>query len=315
MISSTQQQGLKELMGDEVQFDVSLSLHTSIHIGGPAGAFATPSAPAKLQTLLRFARENSLPLFVLGKGSNTLVRDGGFPGIVVSLSRGFREFGVARESAEGIWVHAQGGVPTQQLVRWSASLGLQGLERLSGVPGTLGGNVFMNAGTYVGEVAELVEEVDLCDSQGRLQTLSRPKLKFDYRRSNIPPSSVVTKVLLKLIRGEQEAVEKRVREVFEKRGFAQPVEQPNLGSIFKNPDSIAGVRGKKKAWELIEEGGLKGVRVGGARVSEKHANFIVNEGGAKARDVLILINMIKERVKLATGIMLETEIKVIGDNA
>ena len=305
-LSTTLQNELKEMFGEEVAFDVALSQHTNIRVGGPADALVWPSNAEQLQKIILWAKEKKIPYFILGKGSNTLVRDKGFRGLVINLGKGFREFGLTKEEGDHVFVQAQGGVPTQQFVRWCVEQGFAGIECLAGVPGTIGGNVFMNAGTYLGEVGALVEEVQVCDAKGKIQTLPKTKLQFEYRHSNIPPSSVVIATVLKLKKVGKEKIEAKVREVFEKRGLAQPIEMPNLGSVFKNPP-------KKKAWELIEEAGCKGGRVGNARVSEKHANFIVNEGDAKAKDVLILISMIKDKVKEASGILLETEIKVIGE--
>ncbi|MDO8526801.1 MAG: UDP-N-acetylmuramate dehydrogenase [Deltaproteobacteria bacterium] len=306
MLTTTHKEELKVLLGEDVEFDLSLSLYTSIRVGGLADAFISLKNAEELQKTILWARTRNIPFFILGKGSNTLFRDGGFRGLVLHLGKGFRNFALVKEEGKNVWVEAEGGVPTQQMVRWCVEQGFTGLERLAGVPGTLGGNVFMNAGTYLGEIGEIVEEVSICDGKGKLQTIKKEKLDFEYRKSNLAPSSVVLKVLLKLEKGDKEAIEKNVREVFEKRGLTQPVEIPNLGSVFKNA-------GKKKAWELIEEAGCKGVRVGQARVSEKHANFIINEGGATAKDVLILIGLIKDKVKESSGIVLETEIKVVGE--
>lgn len=313
MLSTTLKTELQNLFGEGVAFDVPLNQHTHIHVGGPADAFVSPKNAEQLRQILVWAKEKKIPCFILGKGSNTLVKDGGFRGMVINLTKGFRHFGLAKENGHFVWVEAEGGVPTQQLVRWALDQGFCGLERLAGVPGTIGGNVFMNAGTHLGEIADLIEEVEICDAKGKMITSPKSKLEFTYRSSGISPSSVVTKAILKLEKGDKEKLEKLVRDVFEKRGLSQPVELPNLGSVFKNPP--VGKQGKKKAWELIEEAGCRGVRIGKARVSEKHANFIVNEGGATAKDVLKLISMIKDRVKEATGILLETEIKVVGENS
>lgn len=305
-LSTSEQKRLKEVFGEDVEFDLPLAPYTSIRVGGKADAILWPRDIESLQKAIQFAKEATLPTFFMGKGSNTLVRDGGFRGLVIHTGRGFRNFSLSRENGSFIWVTAEGGVPTQQLVQWAAEQGFGGLERLAGVPGTIGGNVFMNAGTYLGEIGELIEQVTLCDRNGKVETFPKSKLSFSYRHSSIPSSSCVVETLLKLERGDKEKISKQVREVFEKRGLAQPLEKPNLGSVFKN-------QGKKKAWELIEEAGCKGVRVGGARVSEKHANFIVNEGNAKAKDILVLIHMIKEKVKEASGETLETEVKIIGE--
>lgn len=306
MLSTTQKSELKEIFGDFVAFDVSLSQYTSIRVGGPADAIVWPANAEQIQKVVLWVKEKKIPTFILGKGSNTLIRDKGFRGIVINLGKGFREFGLAKEDGTSVWVKAEGGVPTQQFVRWCVEQGFAGAERLAGIPGTIGGNIFMNAGTYLGSVGDLVEEVQICDAKGKIQTLSKEKLEFEYRHSNISPSAVVLSTVLKLEKTDKEKIEKKVRDVFEKRGLSQPIEMPNLGSVFRNPD-------KKRAWELIEEAGCRGVRVGQARVSEKHANFIVNEGSAKAKDVLILINLVKDKVKESSGILLETEIKVIGE--
>ncbi len=311
MFSTTQKEELKKLFSEEIGFDLSLSPFTSIHVGGPADAMIWPKNEEELVQALVWAKEKKIPCLILGKGSNTLVKDGGFRGLVISLTKGFRHFGIAKENGHHVWVQAQGGVPTQQFVRWCVDQGLGGAERLAGVPGTIGGNVFMNAGTHLGEIADLLEEVQICDAKGKLMTLPKAKLEFEYRKSSIPPSTVVVNAVMKLEKGERGKLEKILREIFEKRGLSQPVELPNLGSIFKNPSTTA--QSKKKAWELVEEASCKGVRVGGARVSEKHANFIVNEGNATAKDVLILIGLIKDKVKQTTGILLETEIKVVGE--
>lgn len=308
MFSSTVKNELRELLGEAVTFDVCLAPHTSIRIGGPADAFFTPPSAAALQKALAFASEKSLGVFVLGKGSNTLVRDGGVRGLMIRMGSAFSRFEKIRENGAGVLLSAQGGVPTAQLVRWAALEGLTGLECLAGVPGSVGGNVVMNAGTYLGEIGPAIEAVKILDNRGREKMFTKEKLKFEYRKSSIPPSAIVLEAQFLLKKGNKEALEKTIREVFEKRGLSQPIEQPSLGSVFKNP-------GKKKAWELIEEAGLKGVRVGKARISEKHANFIVNEGGASARDVEVLIRMVKEKVREATGHLLETEIKVIGESS
>lgn len=306
MLGQNLKEELKQVFKEDVLFDEPLSNHTSIRIGGPADVFLWVQNLEQLKNILSWAKEKDLPCFVMGKGSNTLVKDGGFRGVVLSLTKGFRQFRKKKEEGDQVFVEAEGGVPTQQLVRWSALEGFEGLERLAGVPGTVGGNVIMNAGTYLGSVGELVEEVRWYHPKNGEKVSTRDQLKFEYRRSNLLPSAIVLKATFQLKKGDPKKIEEKIREVFDKRGFTQPIEYPNLGSIFKNV-------GKQKAWELIEEAGCKGVRVGKARISDKHANFIINEGGAKAEDVLVLIRMIKDRVKQASGLSLETEIKIIGE--
>ena len=311
MLNTTQKQELQNLFGEDCGFDLSLSPFTSMHVGGAADAIVWPKNEEELAKAVLWAREKKIPTLVLGKGSNTLVLDGGFRGMVLSLTKGFRGFSVLKEKGENVWVNAQGGVPTQQFVRWCVDQGFAGAERLAGVPGTIGGNVFMNAGTHLGEIGDLVEEVQICDAKGKISVWPAAKLEFEYRKSSIPSSAVILSAVLHLKKGEKEKLEKEVKGLFEKRGLSQPVDFPSLGSVFKNPP--AGKHGRKKAWELIEDAGCKGVRVGGARVSERHANFIINEGKATAKDVLILIGLIKDKVKEAAGVALETEIKVVGE--
>lgn len=305
-LSERQKKDLTELFGEKVRFDLPLADWTHIKIGGPADAVVWVEDAEAVAKALHFAREERLPHFTLGKGSNTLVRDAGVRGLVLHFGQGFRKFGVARENGERVWVLAEGGVPTPQLVRWCVDQGYTGIERLAGIPGTVGGNVVMNAGTHLGETADILASVRFLDPKGKVCEWPREKIKFEYRKSSLPPAGVVLEALFCFQKGDKNALAKKVKSLFEKRGLSQPVEKPNLGSVFKNP-------GKKKAWEYVEEAGLKGVRVGGARVSEKHGNFIVNEGSANAQDVLILINMIREKVKQMFGVSLETEIRVVGE--
>ena len=307
MLSQTEKEELKKEFGDKVSFDEALSFHTSMRIGGPADVIAYPADVSDLEKLLLWCRQRELPHFVLGKGSNTLVRDGGFRGMVLSLSRGFQDYRLARENGKVVWVMAGAGCPTQALVRWATTQGFGGLECLAGVPGAIGGNVVMNAGTFYGEIKDLIESVEILDAAGRVRAVPREKIDFEYRKTNLPPKAIVLGTMLKLEKANPEELDKKVRGLYEKRGDAQPVNQPSLGSIFKNPP-------KKKAKELIDDAGLRGVRVGGARISDKHPNWILNEKNATAKDVLILIDLIKDRVKESSGILLETEIKVIGDD-
>ena len=309
----TQKEVLQKMVAEPILFEEPLANHTSIKIGGPAMAFITPKDETELVTVLQWAKTQKLSHCIFGKGSNTLVRDGGFPGVVLSLTKAFREWKIERQENNFVWVRVQGGVPTQQFVRWGSSLGLKGIEFLAGIPGTLGGNVVMNAGTTLGSISELIEEVTVIDQKGKRKNWLQKECHFTYRSSEIPTACVVVDALLKLEQGEVAGVEEKVKALFESRGLSQPVTQPNLGSVFKNPTH--GKTKLAKAWELIDEAGLRGVRVGKARISEKHTNFIVNEGGATARDVMVLINLVKERVRAASGILLETEVKIIGEDA
>ena len=303
-----QKEAMKTLTEEPILFEEPMSTHTTIRIGGPAAALAHPKNLEELTAVMQWARSQKVPVFVCGKGSNTLVRDGGFDGVVIHLSKGFKEWKMVREEEGSLTVEAQGGVPTQAFVQWGAGIGCKGIECLAGIPGTIGGNVVMNAGTSLGSIAAFVREVTLLDAKGKIAVWSKDDCHFAYRSCDIPSSSVVVSALLQFEKGDPAVIDSKVRAVFEKRGTSQPITVPNLGSVFKNPP-------KREAWRLIEEAGLRGVRVGQARISEKHTNFIINEGGATAREVLVLINLVKERVKQSSGISLETEIRVIGESS
>lgn len=307
LLTSQQRLYLEAIFGDRIRFDVPMADQTSIRIGGPADAIVWPANENELTKLISWSRAERVPVTILGKGSNTLVKDGGIRGLVINLSKSFRSFEKIKEEGETIWIAAQAGVPTQTLVKWCADQGFAGMEILAGVPGSVGGNLFMNAGTHLGEIGEIVESVTFFSPPEKIATWNIDRLKFEYRKSNLPPSAVILDGVFRLKRGNSEELGRKIRVLFEKRGESQPIELPNLGSVFKNP-------GKRKAWELIRESGCDDIRIGGARISKKHANFIVNEGNAQAKDVQILIRLVKDKVKQSTQMTLETEIKVIGED-
>lgn len=306
LLSTAQRTKLQSIFNDRICFDVSMADHTSIRIGGPADALVWPDTTEELIHLFHWAKTQQIPITIFGKGSNTLVKDGGIRGLVINLSKGFRRFEKSREEGELIWITAEAGLPTQTLVKWCADQGFGGMEVLAGVPGTVGGNLLMNAGTYLGETGDIVESITFLNAKGTVETWEVNQLQFEYRKSNIPPSAVILSGVFRLKRGNSEELSRKVRVLFEKRKESQPIDLPNLGSIFKNP-------GKQKAWKLIKESGCDEVRIGGARISKKHSNFIVNEGKAQAKDVLVLIRLLKDKVKQLTQMTLETEIKIVGE--
>lgn len=296
-------QELQKLCGT-VLFDEPLARYTTIRVGGPADAIVYPKTVDELSALVLFARQNKLPLFVLGAGSNLLVRDKGIRGIVVSLSQGFNQIRMEQDAG----VYAEAGVGIPRLVDFTADEGLTGLEPIAGIPGNLGGALAMNAGTPDGEIADAVETVTFIDKDGRLTTWEKEKIRFGYRESHFPKGAILLSARLQLSRMASELVRGRVQKYRTQRVETQPLNVPNLGSVFKNP------REKKLfAGKLIEEAGLKDIRVGGARISPKHGNFIVNEGGATAKDLLALIGLIKDKVKEKFGVLLETEVRVVGE--
>jgi UDP-N-acetylmuramate dehydrogenase len=287
-----------------------LSRHTSYVIGGPADVFAAPVDRDDLLLLLREIGRQGLPYVVLGGGTNLLVRDKGFRGVAVSLrrlrtirvERGYRSIGGAFAV-----VFAEAGAALAKLLVFAADQGLTGLEFAAGIPGTVGGAIRMNAGTAAGEFGDIVDTVTLLTPQGAAITRGREELGFGYRTSTIPDGHFIVDARIILRRDEPGAVKGRIRELLKKRKQRQPAGQPNAGSVFKNPAEEA-------AGKLIETAGLKGTTVGGAMVSDVHANFIVNTGSATASDVLALMEIVKEKVLEVHGVRLEPEIKIIGED-
>lgn len=294
----------------EVFRNEPLSNHTSFKLGGPADVLACPTDQDDLQLLLRIVKELNLNYFILGCGTNLLVRDGGFRGIVISLKR-MHAITIEREyrSIGGNFavIHAEAGATVSKLVTVAVEKGLTGLEFATGIPGSIGGAVHMNAGTSLGVFGDIISSVSMVSPDGTTVTKSGDEMEFGYRTSLVPKGYFVFDVRMVLRRGDKEKVNARVIEILTSRKQHQPQGSPNAGSIFKNPI-------EKSAGRLIESAGLKGTAIGGARVSEKHANFIITEGKAQASDVLALIDRIKQTVLDVHGVRLEPEIKIIGED-
>lgn len=282
----------------EVRFDEPLARYTSMKIGGPADAFVVPVDETDLREALRAARAARVPVMVLG-GTNIVVRDGGVAGLVVRLSglKGIRPAGEHRLYAE-----AGGLFPT--LSHAAKDAGLSGLEFACGIPGTVGGAVVMNAGTRDGEIADVLESVRLMTFEGEMLQLPGATLGFRYRESHLPPG-VLVGCTVALRSDDPSAIERRMQAILEYRRQTQPLHLPNAGCVFKNPPG-------RSAGQLIDELGLKGHRIGGVQVSERHANFMVNVGGGTAKDLTALIRHVGARVERERGVTLEMEVKIVG---
>jgi UDP-N-acetylmuramate dehydrogenase len=296
-----QKEELRRLLDKDVHFDCPMAPYTTFRAGGNAEALCVVKDLAQLTQLLAFVRKESLPYLVVGKGSNLVVKDTGLRGLALLLKGEMQ--GV--EEKEGA-IHAGGGLGLLELVRFSQKQGLAGLEFLAGIPGTVGGAVAMNAGAWGKSTGDTVTTVEILTAGGDRRSLNRSQLHFGYRRAVLPEGAVVVKARFKGTPDRPEAIGERIREYLDKRKAAQPLEYPSAGSVFKNPP-------QDYAGRLIESVGLKGKRVGGAMISDKHANVIVNVGGASADDILTLMEMARHRVREQTGIDLEPEIKVVGD--
>jgi UDP-N-acetylmuramate dehydrogenase len=293
-----------------VRLNEPMREHTSFRIGGTADMLVAPVDRQDLITLLQEVRRRSLRYVVIGGGTNVLVRDGGFRGVVISLDR-LNAVNVTREyrSVGGAFavVQAEAGLPLPKLVHFAVERGLTGLEFAVGIPGTVGGAVCMNAGTAQGEIGDIIDTVTLIAPDGEQVVRHRDEMAFRYRSAQVPAGQVVIAIKIILRLGEREVIKARVRQLMDKRRSHQPWGLPNAGSVFKNPQDEA-------AGRLIESAGLKGLTIGRAQVSEKHANFIVNLGNATAADVLKLIDVIRERVLEVHKVRLEPEIKIIGED-
>jgi len=282
-------------------FDVPMRQLTSLQVGGPADVVFFPKNLEELKRILKVAKRKKIPLFILGRGTNLIVRDKGIRGWVVSLTQGLRKV-----HFDGELVEAEGGLSLHQLVQYTIQKGLTGMEPFFGIPGTVGGGLAMNAGAWGAEIKDLVHSVTFLKEDGETVERPRSRLRFSYRYLSFPRSWIILRGKFHLKRGRKEEILEAVRSYSERRKRTQPIGYPSAGSIFKNPKE--GPAGK---W--IEEVGLKGFRMGQAMVSDRHANFIINQGKATAEEILNLMEWIERKVYEEKGISLEREVRVIGE--
>jgi UDP-N-acetylmuramate dehydrogenase len=277
-----------------------LSRYTTWRIGGPARYLVLPADVEDVVRALEMARDRGLPWLVLGLGSNVLVKDSGFPGVVIRPGKGMDRF-----EMKGATAIVGAGLPTPLLARRTAELGFVGVERFIGIPGTVGGGIYMNAGCHGAEFAEVLTDVTVMDERGKVKQLGRRQISFKYRASNLGPVVILE---AKLGLGEESPAKLKELQgrLFRWRKAGTPFDLPCAGSTFKNPS------GPKSAGMLIDEVGLKGYVVGGIQVSAMHANYFVNLGTGTAADALKLIDHVRKTVQKKTGVELELEVKVIG---
>lgn len=292
-----------EILGTEnVLINEPMSRHTTFRIGGNADYFLTPENEEQLKKLLIYIKTEKIPYFILGNGSNLLVGDKGIRGAVICLYKK-----MDKVEAEGEFLTAQCGALLSKTASVAMKAQLTGFEFASGIPGTVGGAVYMNAGAYGFELKDIIDKVRYIDSDGEIKELSGTDERFGYRKSPFTDSEcVVIGCRFKLKKGSLEDIKEMTRDFTTRRVTKQPLDKPSAGSVFKRPEGYF-------AGALIEEANLKGHTIGGAQVSEKHAGFIINTGTATARDVLDLIEYIKETVLKCSGVELEPEIKTVGE--
>ncbi len=277
-----------------------LARYTTYRIGGPARYLLQPADLDDVMKALTFAHDRGLPWMVMGLGSNLLVRDGGFPGVVIRLGKGLDRF-----EMKGATAIVGAGMPTPILARRTAEAGFAGVERFIGIPGAVGGGVFMNAGCHGAEFAEVVTEITVMDGKGKIRQIPRKQISYKYRGSNLD-GLIVLEAKLALIEEPPAKLKEKQNKLLRWRKAGTPFDLPCCGSVFRNPG------GPKTAGMLIDEAGLKGFRVGGVQVSPLHANYFVNTGTATAADVLKLMDHVRKTVHKKGGVELEPEVKVIG---
>ena len=280
----------------------SMKKHTTFRIGGPADIFAVPDTIEKAAKIIGICREQKVPFYVIGNGSNLIVSDQGYKGVVVQVYKNLSAIEI-----KGDIITAQAGAMLSVIAKKAMAASLTGFEFASGIPGTVGGAAVMNAGAYGGEMKQVLTEVTVLTREGELRRIPSEELKLGYRYSVIPEKGwIVLEAKLKLPRGDYDMIKARMDELKEKRVEKQPLELPSAGSTFKRPEGYF-------AGKLIMDAGLRGFSVGGAQVSEKHCGFVVNTGEATAKDVRDLIREVSRQVKTKFGVELEPEVKMLGE--
>ena len=294
---------LQKVLGEaKVLVNEPMASHTTFRIGGPADYFVMPETVEEVAAVLKLCKEEEMPYFILGNGSNLLVGDKGFRGVVIQLYKNFDELQI-----EGTTVTAKSGAMLIRVAKESGKAGLTGLEFASGIPGTIGGAMVMNAGAYGGEMKDVVSAVTVLTKDGEIKTLTGDEMNFRYRGSVVEDEGyIVLEAVMELKKGNLEEIQARSEELSIQRKTKQPIEYPSAGSTFKRPEGYF-------AGKLIQDSGLRGYKVGGAQVSEKHCGFVINAGGATAADVMQLMQDVSDKVNAQFGVTLEPEVKRIGE--
>ena len=302
MNEEIKQKFCREFGSDRVLLEEPMKRHTTFRIGGPAEVFVMPGNLEEVQRILEICRTEDLPYFILGNGSNLLVSDKGYQGVVVQL---YRNFGQIR--VEDSRIHAQAGALLSGIAAAAREASLTGFEFAGGIPGTLGGAVVMNAGAYGGEMKDVLKEVTVLTPEGGVLTLQADELHMGYRTSVIKEAGyIVLEAKIRLKEGDPEVIRETMKDLTIRRTTKQPLEYPSAGSTFKRPEGYF-------AGKLIMDSGLAGYQVGGAQVSEKHCGFVINAGDATARDVRTLMDNVRDIVYKKYGVTLEPEVKFLGE--
>lgn len=287
---------------EEVLTQEPMKLHTTFKVGGPADVFVKPGSVEQIKQIMEAAREEQIPVYIMGNGSNLLVGDKGYRGVIIQIYKNMNQI-----RCEGNEIKAQAGALLSTIARVALDQELGGFEFASGIPGTLGGAVTMNAGAYGGEMKQVLKSAVILTRDGEIKTLTVEDLKLGYRKSVIIAKDyIVLEAVLELVPAKKEEIQEKMNEYALARRTKQPLEYPSAGSTFKRPVGYF-------AGKLIDDAGLRGFSYGGAQVSEKHCGFVINRGDATARDIVTLMKMVNEKVMEKFGVALEPEVKMIGD--
>jgi len=305
-MNTRQKDELKKLVTRDIYFDEPLNKFTSFGVGGKAEVLIFPEEMAELKKIVSYLKQEKIACFILGKGTNVLIKDEGIKGAVISIIKSFRNIEVTEKEKDCVTIDAQAGASLAELIKFCVQRGFSGLEFASGIPGSLGGGLAMNAGSFGGELGEIVERITLINGHGEMREMKKEKLSFSYRELRLPREAIVLSVLLRLKKARGKKVSDLVKKLWAERKSKQPLGFKSGGSIFKNPEGFF-------AGKLIEGAGLKGFRIGDAMVSDRHANFIVNMGKARSKDIISLMEMIQKEVHQKNGIKLEPEIIIAGE--
>ena len=286
---------------NDIKIDEKLSEYDNFKVGGPADILLIPNSKEQVIKSIKICKENNIPFYLIGNGSNILVRDGGFRGVVLSLKN------VKNIYVDGEKIEAECGVMLKEVSDKAIENSLTGFEFACGIPGTIGGAVFMNAGAYDGEISKVIESAEVIDENCNIIRLSREELDFGYRSSLVMKKGyTVLSAVFKLEKGQVKTIKELIEDLTNKRESKQPLEYPSAGSTFKRPTGYF-------AGKLIQDAGLKGYSIGGAAVSEKHSGFVINKGNATAKDITDLIKHIQDEVKKQFGVDLHPEVRIIGE--
>jgi UDP-N-acetylmuramate dehydrogenase len=288
----------------EVLFMEPMKNHTSLKIGGAADIFTVPYDMTSLADLHRALKKGGVPVFPIGGGTNMLVKDGGIEGCVISL-RSFRRIGVMHRNETSVTLVVEAGTPLQRLVHYAAENGYSGIEGLAGIPGSLGGAICGNSGSFGYEMKDVLVSIEIMDGAGRVERINAEGIQFGYRRSVIPPDTFILNAEIKLVTRVKEEVSAKTEQFLSEKRLKQPIWEPSAGCVFKNPSGGA-------AGKMIDEAGCKGLRIGDVEVSALHANFFINKGNASASDFLRLMEEVSRKVNEKFGVTLEPEIQIVG---